>query len=230
MGKFNEAFESVVKGIKRGFKKDVTEATEKYAFSLEDRAAEELKRGVKKVEQAQSDIHLNRQKEYDDMFNSNNIADQMTYNRKDVVSRTENGLELNNDGFKKARKEMIDRYNTLYDADPAKSTISRRKAFEEYNKVETESNASIKQKAWNMASKIDNAKRVDFEKLQQEATKKYGVNGTNKPKPPQPGKIDNFLKQAIPIAVGGGLVFSMFNRGGQMSNSELYGQQNSYSY
>jgi hypothetical protein len=42
------------------------------------------------------------------------------------------------------------------------------------------------------------------------------------------GKMDSFLKQAIPIAVGGGLIFSMFGRGGQMSNSELYGQQKAY--
>ena len=42
------------------------------------------------------------------------------------------------------------------------------------------------------------------------------------------GKMDSFLKKAVPIAVGGGLVFSMFNRGGQMSNSELYGQQQQY--
>ena len=42
------------------------------------------------------------------------------------------------------------------------------------------------------------------------------------------GKMDTFLKKAVPIAVGGGLVFSMFNRGGQMSNSELYGQQQQY--
>jgi hypothetical protein len=42
-------------------------------------------------------------------------------------------------------------------------------------------------------------------------------------------KMDGVLKKAVPIAVGGGLIFSMFNRGGQMSNSELYGQQPSYS-
>ena len=40
--------------------------------------------------------------------------------------------------------------------------------------------------------------------------------------------MDGFLKKAVPVAVGGGLVFSMFNRGGQMSNSELYGQQQQY--
>jgi hypothetical protein len=41
-------------------------------------------------------------------------------------------------------------------------------------------------------------------------------------------KMDGMLKKTIPIAVGGGLIFSMFNRGGQMSNSELYGQQPQY--
>lgn len=41
-------------------------------------------------------------------------------------------------------------------------------------------------------------------------------------------KIDGALKKAIPVAVGGGLIFSMFNRGGQQSNSELYGQRQSY--
>jgi hypothetical protein len=45
-----------------------------------------------------------------------------------------------------------------------------------------------------------------------------------------PGKMDAFLKKAIPVTVGGGLIFSMFNRGGQMSNSELYGQSNQYGY
>lgn len=41
-------------------------------------------------------------------------------------------------------------------------------------------------------------------------------------------KFDGALKKAIPVAVGGGLIFSMFNRGGQQSNSELYGQKQSY--
>ena len=41
--------------------------------------------------------------------------------------------------------------------------------------------------------------------------------------------MDGIIRHAVPIAVGGGLVFSMFNRGGNMSNSELYGQQQPYS-
>lgn len=39
-------------------------------------------------------------------------------------------------------------------------------------------------------------------------------------------KVDGFLKKAVPIGVGGGLLFTLFDRGGQMSNSELYGQTN----
>ena len=37
-------------------------------------------------------------------------------------------------------------------------------------------------------------------------------------------------KQMLGAAVGGGLIFSMFNRGGQMTNSELYGQSSPYGY
>lgn len=37
-------------------------------------------------------------------------------------------------------------------------------------------------------------------------------------------------KQVLGTAVGGGLIFSMFNRGGKMSNSELYGQSSPYGY
>lgn len=37
-------------------------------------------------------------------------------------------------------------------------------------------------------------------------------------------------KQMLGTAVGGGLIFSMFNRGGQMTNSELYGQSSPYGY
>lgn len=37
-------------------------------------------------------------------------------------------------------------------------------------------------------------------------------------------------KQILGTAVGGGLIFSMFNRGGKMSNSELYGQSSPYGY
>ena len=44
------------------------------------------------------------------------------------------------------------------------------------------------------------------------------------------GKLDKFMRQAVPIGIGGGLVFSMFNRNGQMSNSELYGQAKPYGY
>lgn len=42
-------------------------------------------------------------------------------------------------------------------------------------------------------------------------------------------KLDSFMRSAVPIGVGGGLLFTMFNRGGNMSNSELYGQQQPYS-
>ena len=35
-------------------------------------------------------------------------------------------------------------------------------------------------------------------------------------------------KQLLGTAVGGGLIFSMFNRGGQQSNAELYGQSTPY--
>ena len=44
------------------------------------------------------------------------------------------------------------------------------------------------------------------------------------------GKFSNMLQKAIPTAIGGGLVFSMFNRSGQMNNAELYGQQRPYGY
>ena len=36
--------------------------------------------------------------------------------------------------------------------------------------------------------------------------------------------------KAIPIGVGGGLLFAMTGRSGQMSNAELYGQQTPYNY
>lgn len=38
------------------------------------------------------------------------------------------------------------------------------------------------------------------------------------------------IQKGVGLGVGGALVFSMFDKGGQMSNSELYGQQQPYGY
>lgn len=38
------------------------------------------------------------------------------------------------------------------------------------------------------------------------------------------------INDLLPAAVGGGILFAMANRGGQMTNSELYGQQSPYGY
>lgn len=41
-------------------------------------------------------------------------------------------------------------------------------------------------------------------------------------------KYDKQIKTAAGLAVGGGLVFSMFHNGGEMSNAQLYNQQQQY--
>ena len=43
-------------------------------------------------------------------------------------------------------------------------------------------------------------------------------------------KTDKALRAVVPAAIGGGLIFSMFDRGGQMTNNELYGQSRPYGY
>lgn len=61
---------------------------------------------------------------------------------------------------------------------------------------------------------------------------KFSKNGPKKLYPmedinPQT-KESNFLKNAVPTAVGGAMIFTMMNRRGQQSNSQLYGQQSPY--
>ena len=56
------------------------------------------------------------------------------------------------------------------------------------------------------------------------------VNEADKVNSEMSKKIDGFMQNAIPMAVGGGLIFSMFDRKGQMSNKELYGQASPYGY
>ena len=41
-------------------------------------------------------------------------------------------------------------------------------------------------------------------------------------------KMDGAMRRIVPAAVGGGLIFAMASRGGNMSNNELYGQQQPY--
>lgn len=41
-------------------------------------------------------------------------------------------------------------------------------------------------------------------------------------------KEDSLLRKYVPTAVGAGIIFTMANRRGQQSNSELYGQQSPY--
>jgi hypothetical protein len=74
-------------------------------------------------------------------------------------------------------------------------------------------------------SKLENKAIKKNEKIMSNSKKKT-VNETVN----ADGKVNSLLNQALPIAVGGGLIFAMANRGGNMSNSELYGQQSPYGY
>ena len=85
-------------------------------------------------------------------------------------------------------------------------------------------------------SLFENMSDRQFNKLENKAIKKNEKIMSNSKKKTvnetvnADGKVNSLLNQALPIAVGGGLIFAMANRGGNMSNSELYGQQSPYGY
>lgn len=114
-------------------------------------------------------------------------------------------------------------YATNRGATIKKSAFNDSGAMDNYNKknnianITSEEGAKQRELKEALGRKHAESKKVRDESAGAAATEKGNA-----------GKMDSFLKQAIPITVGGGLIFSMFGRGGQMSNSELYGQQKAY--
>lgn len=81
-------------------------------------------------------------------------------------------------------------------------------------------------------SKFANMSDRQFNKLEQKAMK---INTSNAKKEAAAtatekvnSKTSSWKDNLVPIGVGGGLIFTMASRSGQMSNSELYGQQKPY--
>jgi hypothetical protein len=257
MASLGEIFEASTKGFKKVFNrgsKEVLETTEKETANAIDSKfvksqnkkilkelrdpteidEEALERINKTIEDTRyHDNHLSDKKKYDEMFNSNSIADHMTYERNKVIQNTANGPELDHDSFRQSRKEMMDRYNNAYKN--ASTDISRKDFYDAQNAAETSTNVT------NKKAELDKTKAANKkwnEAYNQQAIEKYGGNDKDFSKfkvakkeqqSKFQGKMDKALSKAIPMAVGGGLIFSMFNRGGQMSNSELYGQSTPYS-
>lgn len=184
------------------------------------------------------------------VFDSDNYEDKLTFKRSSIIDDGANGPSLNTNNLKSERKQMEKEYGNAYNEMNNINPVSERwdSIFSKEGKQTRLDNQAGREKYIleknaqdvrdNRATKIlqekkDSALRESKNfNNQQDAIKKYGKGGTGSSsgKNVLGAKMDGFLKQAIPIAVGGGLVFSMFNRGGQMSNSELYGQQNSYGY
>lgn len=198
--------------------------------------------------------HAEQQQSYDKFFSSDKLKDQLVYKRSDVMVDGPGGEKFNTSKATEAFHNMKSRYETQYNDLVDKGILrgqtqkTRNEYFKGLNSEETASNVKAS-KTYNAA-----AQRITSEsnaENQLNAIKKYGNKGapvaakatqkvaddsagaavTNAAKDPSKlsQKMDGVLKKAVPVAVGGGLIFSMFNRGGQMSNSELYGQQPQYS-
>lgn len=108
------------------------------------------------------------------------------------------------------------------DASKVFETMGKDSKFKgDLNKLEKGANI-FKQNQSNFREAFKNGTANDFKAVTKDISAKNGEKSAFQE------NMDGVLKKAIPIAVGGGLVFSMFNRGGQQSNSELYGQRQSY--
>lgn len=66
---------------------------------------------------------------------------------------------------------------------------------------------------------------------------KQSVDGERRKVKGRPGQeedrkffTNDNIKKTVGLGVGGALIFNMFDKGGQMSNAELYGQQSPYGY
>lgn len=122
------------------------------------------------------------------------------------ILQAQDNLDMLENVTKRGRKKI-----------PTEKTAKEYRSSDGLNDLET---AEEMAKAWGGGSTGGNS---SSRKMDNSSAGAAAIDGNN-------GKLDKFMRQAVPIGIGGGLVFSMFNRNGQMSNSELYGQQKPYGY
>lgn len=148
-------------------------------------------------------INERKQKKYNDIFNSKESVIQQEKIMKDY-----NNQQKLEDHFYN-RKELETKLNDNYDTNMGKY----KKNSEEYNKRRSK-RLKEKYSGSDVKSKVNETKKNPTGK----AAKSVNSNAEESP-------IKNTLHKAMPIAVGGGVVFGLWNSRGRQSNAQLYGQQ-----
>lgn len=133
--------------------------------------------------------------------------------RKEAIKLTASSNKDFNQRVKKVRKKELDRVTN--------KNAPTKKLFPEV----ADSADTAQKEATKRTSKIygDKEARKNLKFSQDGPKKLYPTNG-----PVSSQKESKMLKNAVPMAVGGAMIFTMMNRRGQQSNSQLYGQSTPY--
>lgn len=116
--------------------------------------------------------------------------------------------------------------NAMYD-EKIKSEMKRKQMFKENKKLEKHFYDREKlQNDFISQEKSSNIKNKVVTEQEVAATMSNETNNNVI----KNGRMDKVLRKSVPVAIGGGLIFSMCSRNGSMSSSELYGQQKPYGY
>lgn len=164
--------------------------------------------------------HSAESREFD--FSDKRKLDQAISERGKDYNNTDNALQLQlNERMRKAAGDGD--FATKKEKIVAQSAFNNTKAMDEYmtkNNIKNISN----DEAIKINEVKDNLRNKHGDKIAKAKEKEAAAANLKENKE----KVGGFMNKAIPTAIGGGLIFSMFSNKGQMSNSELYGQQRPY--
>lgn len=154
---------------------------------------------------------------------------EMHLDMRTVRNSNINKKKINETNMKVAAHKAYGKLNGTVPLEDLMYEATRQKSMQNVNKI-NKGKVPESMSAYN--SKFATMSDRKFNKLEQKAMK---VNTSNAKKEAAAtatekvnSKTSSWKDNLVPIGVGGGLIFTMASRSGQMSNSELYGQQKPY--
>ena len=154
---------------------------------------------------------------------------EMHLDMRTVRNSNINKKKINETNMKVAAHKAYGKLNGTVPLEDLMYEATRQKSMQNVNKI-NKGKVPESMSAYN--SKFATMSDRKFSKLEQKAMK---VNTSNAKKEAAAtatekvnSKTSSWKDNLVPIGVGGGLIFTMASRSGQMSNSELYGQQKPY--
>lgn len=248
----NEVVEEVVeetgkKGNKRKKKKnkrsknknmDVNDVDPEYLKEIEkeiktnrsssDELLNDMKNKSSFTEEQRKTIEMNREKKRQEKIDA-----EIERQRREHANQEQGRMNAENAEIERKKRETMNsndpnKLDTYAELDQQKNENTANSSFagseyEEYAKKHKVDEKSFDEKAKQAELKerleLKHGSRVKDQIKTEENAKDSRKFFTN----------DN-IKKTIGLGVGGALVFNMFDKGGQMSNAELYGQQSPYGY